>query len=93
MKYIVALGFSLAAFIANVPMAQADTPIPIIARHVCEEIAENPTPGTVTMVVMQLYSAGNTDEQEKEIMGYAMNYTCPEYKPLAIQAVLNIVNS
>jgi hypothetical protein len=88
----VIFGWMLAAAFTKTPVAQADVaPVPTIARHVCNEIALNPTPQQVENVVLELYAVGNTQQQEQDIMAYAMNVTCPEYKPLAIQAVLNIM--
>lgn len=89
---LVVFGWLLAAAVTETPVAHADT-VAHTARWVCNQIALNPTPKTVEDIVIQLYAAGNTQDQEQQVMYYAMNITCPEYQPLAIQAALNVINN
>lgn len=90
---LVFFGALLAATFIYTPVAQAEpSTVAGVAGHVCSEISINPTPDTVSRIVVELFAAGNTEEQENQVMWYAMNKICPQYKPLAIQAALNLIN-
>lgn len=66
--------------------AEPTRPITAIAGHVCAELDANPTVATLNAIIDALFDAGNTIEQENEIMRQAMQEVCPEYKPLAIES-------
>jgi hypothetical protein len=68
-----------------------ERPISAIAGHVCAELDASPTVATLNAIVTALFAAGNTEEQEAEIMRMAMQEVCPEYKPLAMEAVRQAV--
>lgn len=94
MKYLVALAFAAGAFVVNSPVAQADpTSSMYAAKSVCDEIAAWPTADEVSQIVYNELPRIYTPDQADEIMYDAMNVVCPVYKPLAVEAVLNIARS
>lgn len=58
-----------------------------VATHVCADLRENPSVSNLLDIVQALYEAGNTEEQENNVMYRAMNVICPEYRPIALAAV------
>lgn len=76
---------TVAALAMQPAQAHADT-LGNVAQSVCEEIAENPTPQHFNAIVDGLLEA-NEESKEHDIMYYAMHIVCPQYLPLAQQAL------
>lgn len=87
--------FWIAAGIIAAGLAKADPatkPMTVVAEHICTELDANPTVAQLNMIVDALFAAGNTTQQENDVMFWAMHVTCPEYKYLAVEAARQAID-
>lgn len=89
-KIAVATGITVAAMAMYPAQAHADT-VGQVAHEVCARLYADPSVPNFQGIVDELL-VRYTEESENQIMHAAMHDTCPEFRPLAIEALLDRVD-